>query len=175
MLRNSILWGDAATLGAEIMNANPNSMPPFGNVDICYSNIENGPAGVHDESLWSEYGIKFREGNTDADPCFAAPGIGDYHLKSGGGRWQADEGRWVMDDVTSPCIDAGDPMSPIGLEPFPNGGVVNMGGYGGTAEASKSYFGQAPCETIVAGDVNGDCIIDLRDFCLMAMHWMEER
>jgi hypothetical protein len=44
----------------------------------------------------------------------------------------------VIDDVTSPCIDAGDPNTPIGDELFPNGGVVNMGAYGGTAEASKS-------------------------------------
>ena len=42
-------------------------------------------------------------------------------------------------------------MSPIGLEPFPNGGFVNMGAYGGTPEASKSYFGGPGCETIVAG------------------------
>jgi L-ascorbate metabolism protein UlaG (beta-lactamase superfamily) len=44
----------------------------------------------------------------------------------------------VIDDVTSPCIDAGDPNSPIGDESGPNGGLVNMGAYGGTAEASKS-------------------------------------
>lgn len=47
-------------------------------------------------------------------------------------------GNWILDDVTSPCIDAGNPMSPIGLEPFPNGGIINMGAYGGTEEASKS-------------------------------------
>jgi hypothetical protein len=77
-----------------------------------------------------------------------------------------------MDEVTSPCIDVGDPMSPIGLEPFPNGGVVNMGAYGGTAEASKSYFGELPCESIVAGDINGDCAVDFKDFVLMALHWL---
>jgi hypothetical protein len=65
-------------------------------------------------------------------------------------------------------------MSPIGPEPFPNGGRVNMGAYGGTVEASKSYFGEPPCETIVAGDINGDCTVDWVDFAFIALHWLEE-
>jgi hypothetical protein len=131
-------------------------------------------------------------GNIDYDPCFADLGywdpngtledtnddfwvMGDYHLKSQAGRWDSNEGRWVMDDVTSPCIDAGDPMSPIGLEPFPNGGIINMGAYGGTTEASKSYFGGPVCATIIAGDVNGDCKVNFLDFRLMSLHWLEDR
>jgi len=98
---------------------------------------------------------------------------GDYHLKSQAGRWDPNAGSWVQDDVTSPCIDTGDPHSPIGLEPFPNGGIVNMGAYGGTAEASKSYFGGPLCNTILAGDINGDCRVDWQDLSLMALHWME--
>ncbi|MCD6392863.1 MAG: hypothetical protein J7M40_05090 [Planctomycetes bacterium] len=31
------------------------------------------------------------------------------------------------------------------------GDVVNMGAYGGTVEASNSYFGEPPCRTIVTG------------------------
>jgi len=146
--------------------------------EVTYSNVQGGYLGV---------------GNIDTDPCFAAPGHwedpcdtpeqswddvwvdSDYHLKSRAGRWDPNEGRWTIDDVTSPCIDAGDPMSPIGYEPFPNGGIINMGAYGGTSEASKSYFGEPVCETIVVGDIDGDCIIDFRDFYLLALHWMEER
>ena len=64
---------------------------------------------------------------------------GDYHLKSQAARWDAARESWVIDDVTSSC-DAGDPNSPVGDEPEPNGGRVNMGAYGGTAEASKSYI-----------------------------------
>ena len=64
-------------------------------------------------------------------------------------------------------------MGPVGPEPFPNGGIVNMGAYGGSGEASKSYFGRPLCEIIVAGDINGDCRIDFRDFALMALHWAE--
>jgi len=125
------------------------------------------------------------------DPLFADPGYwdpngtpdepnddfwvdGDYHLKSQAGRWDPNSQSWVQDDVTSPCIDAGDMSSPIGLEPFPNGGIINMGAYGGTAEASKSYLGEPVCETIVAGDINGDCKVDFKDFELMASHWLDE-
>jgi len=115
------------------------------------------------------------EGNIDSDPCFANVNNGDYHLKSQAGRWDANEGRWTMDEMTSLCINAGDPASPVGLEPFPNGGVINIGAYGGTAQASKSYFGEPVCETIVAGDINGDCVVNLKDFALMALHWMEEK
>ena len=99
-------------------------------------------------------------GDTGSDPLLARPGYwadpadpnmvvamenpgavwmnGDYHLKSQAGRWDPAAGSWRRDEVTSPAIDAGDPASPIGYEPAPNGGIVNMGAYGGTAEASLS-------------------------------------
>ncbi len=99
---------------------------------------------------------------------------GDYHLKSQAGRWDPNNESWVQDDVTSPCIDAGDPNSPIGDEPFPNGGRVNMGAYGGTAEASKSYFGEPVAETIVAGDINGDGKVDWLDLDILVRHWLQD-
>ena len=113
-------------------------------------------------------------GETDisVDPLFADPNNGDYHLESQAGRWDPKTQNWVKDDVTSPCIDAGDPSTRIGLEPFPNGGRVNMGAYGGTAEASKSYFGKPVCEMIVAGDINGDCRVDFYDLAIMAGNWL---
>jgi hypothetical protein len=131
------------------------------------------------------------EGNINSDPRFVGPGHrdsngtpdhpnddfwvdGDYHLQSQAGRWDPATQSWVKDDVTSPCIDAGDISSPIGYEAFPNGGRINMGTYGGTAEASKSYFGGPVCQTIVAGDINGDCKVNFADFAIMALHWLEE-
>jgi len=100
-------------------------------------------------------------GSINIDPCFADPGYwadvddpkiavepndpnavwidGDYHLKSQAGRWDPVSESWIQDDITSPCIDAVDPNSPIGHEPFPNGGIINMGAYGGTPQASKSF------------------------------------
>ena len=134
--------------------------------------------------------------NQDVDPLFANPGHwadannpnifaelndpnaswieGDYHLKSQAGRFDPNMQSWVQDEVTSPCIDAGDPNSPVGYEPFPNGGYVNMGAYGGTSEASKSYFGQPLCETIIAGDINGDCKVDQTDWDILMLHWLED-
>jgi hypothetical protein len=38
-----------------------------------------------------------------------------------------------------------------------------MVAYGGTDEAGKSYFGTPVCETIIAGDINGDCKVDFDD------------
>lgn len=90
---------------------------------VKYSNVQGGWTG---------------EGNIDADPLFADPDNGDYHLKSQAGRWNPDSQSWVIDEVTSPCIDAGNPGTPIGLEPLPNGDIINMGAYGGTSKASKS-------------------------------------
>ncbi len=63
---------------------------------------------------------------------------GDYHLTSRAGRWDGQAQSWVKDGVASSCIDAGDPVDSVGSEPTPNGGVVNMGAYGGMHEASKS-------------------------------------
>jgi hypothetical protein len=108
------------------------------------------------------------------DPLFADPNNNDYHLKSQAGRWDPNSLNWVQDDVTSSCIDAGYMGTPIGLEPFPNGGIINMGVYGGTVEASKSYFGEQVCETIVAGDINGDCIVNYKDFAFMALSWLRD-
>lgn len=106
------------------------------------------------QGWWADYG------NIHVDPLFAREGTwvnpdnpeevlgpedaqavwrdGDYHLRSRAGRWDPISRSWSVDDLTSPCIDAGSPSSDIGCEPLPNGGIVNMGAYGGTAEASKS-------------------------------------
>jgi hypothetical protein len=140
-MSNCIFDGD----GNQIQNATKSR------VTISYSNVRGGPAGIFDPCE----GVIWGEGNIDVDPLFAGPGHwdpngtpndanddfwvdGDYHLKSQAGRWEPKSGSWVMDDVTSPCIDAGDPNSDWSAEPWPNGGRVNMGAYGGTAEASKS-------------------------------------
>ncbi len=93
-----------------------------------------------------EYQIRFNdiqggwegEGNLDKDPCFANLEADDYHLKSQAGRWDPATQTWVVDALTSPCIDVGDPASNIGQEPQPNGGRINLGADGGTDQASKS-------------------------------------
>jgi len=168
-LEHSILWNNHATDGPDIYSYDSKIYARFNNT----SEYLDGLGNIHTDPCFAEIGCFDPNGTSDdANDDFWVDG--DYHLKSQGGRWDANEGRWTIDDVTSPCIDAGDPMSPIGFEPFPNGGRINMGAYGGTAEASKSYFGEPPCETIIAGDINGDCIVDFRDLCIMAVHWCEE-
>lgn len=112
-ITNSIIWANSPQQIADTQ----------GTFSVTYSNVQGGWAG---------------EGNIDIDPLFADPDNGDYHLKSQAGRWDENTQTWVVDDLTSPCIDAGDPSIPIGFEPLPNGGIINMGAYGGTAEASKS-------------------------------------
>jgi L-ascorbate metabolism protein UlaG (beta-lactamase superfamily) len=106
-------------------------------VAINYCDIQGGLLDVYDPNGRLVWG----EGSIDEDPLFADPNNGDYHLKSEAGRWDPVSESWVVDDVTSPCIDAGDPNSAIGDEPEPNCGRINMGAYGGTAEASMSPVG----------------------------------
>jgi hypothetical protein len=166
-ITNAVLWDDGDEIGVS-QNASAR---------VAYSNIHGGWVG---------------QGNINVDPLFVAPGYrdpngtphdpndnfwvdGDYHLKSQAGRWDPVSKSWVVDEVTSSCIDAGDPSSPIGPEPFPNGGRINMGAYGATTEASKSYFGEPVCETIIAGDINGDCKVDFTDLMILVNHWHEER
>ncbi len=162
---NSIVWNELQSASSALPQ-----------LDISYSNLIESHEG---------------RGNISAEPLFVKPGYwdpngtpqylyddywvsGDYHLRSQAGRWGPDSNSWVQDDVTSPCIDAGDPMGPIQNEPFPNGGVVNMGAYGATVEASKPWFGQPACNTNMAGDINGDCKVDFIDFAIVAGQWMTE-
>jgi len=66
------------------------------------------------------------------------------------GRWNGTE--WVIDDVTSPCIDAGAPDSDYTNEPADNGGRINIGAYGNTAEASLSVKrAAAPVASLPSG------------------------
>ena len=139
-LTNCIVWGNFKS-DSQIFNET--ASPSYS-----YCDIEGGVSGI---------------GNIEKDPLFAKPGYwanindpaikvqpnntnamwvnGDYHLKSEAGRWDPNSGSWIQDDATSPCIDAGDLNSLVAFEPFPNGGIINMGAYGGTDEASRSPSG----------------------------------
>jgi len=108
-------------------------------VTVKYSNIEGGQNGISVSGSRST--VTWGQGNINTNPQFAAVNNGDNHLKSQAGRLDVSGESWVLDNVTSPCIDTGDPNSPVAFEPFPNGGIINMGAYGGTLEASKSPSG----------------------------------
>jgi hypothetical protein len=172
-VKQCILWDGPASFDLPAADG--------GEVSVTYCDIEDGYPGL---------------GNVSVDPQFVARGAwvdpndptvvlgpdtadavwapGEYHLKSQAGHWDLDREGWVRDEVSSPCIDLGDPNGPLGSEPFPNGGYVNLGAYGGTGQASRSYFGEPVCETQIAGDINGDCRIDDLDMEIMRSHWMME-
>ncbi|UCF16856.1 MAG: hypothetical protein JSW59_05240, partial [Phycisphaerales bacterium] len=135
--------------GNEISNS-------FGALTIKYTDIVAGTSAVSDPHRTVVWG----PGNIEADPLFAAAGHwagvhdpnlaaepndpnavwteGDYHLQSKAGRYDPNSQTWVQDDGSSPCVDAGNPVEPFDSEPAPNGMRINMGAYGGTAQASKS-------------------------------------
>lgn len=116
--------------------------------------------------------------NIDSDPLFADPNACDYHLKSTGWRWDSKRQRWHYDKITSPCIDAGNPGSPLAGEPLSVPGDpankwginmrINMGAYGGTAEASMP-----PYAWTLLGDLTNDGIVNTRDFAIQAQYWMK--
>lgn len=106
------------------------------------------------------------EGNINADPLFADANNGDYHLLSERGRYLPVYGLWVLDEVSSPCIDGGDPMVDPTEERRPNGGVLNMGAYGGTACASLS-------EWQMKGDLDADGVVNMIDFGIFAEYWLQ--
>ena len=125
-------------------------------------------------------------GNIDADPCFIESGYwdpngtpdnadddfwvdGDYHLKSQAGRWDPNSQDWVPDGITSPCIDAGNPGCSLLDEPNePSNIRINMGAYGGTAEASKT-----PANWRSIADLTNDYEVDFSDFEAFARYWLD--
>lgn len=133
-LHNSVVWANTPQAIVPDANSSPS---------ITYCALAGG---------WPD------EGNIDVDPLFAHPGYwadpdrlkaevdpnrpdavwvpGDYHLRSRTGRWEPQTQTWVQDEVTSGAIDAGDPASPVDAEPAPHGDAINLGAYGGTAQAS---------------------------------------
>ncbi|MBN1126623.1 MAG: hypothetical protein JXA82_16580, partial [Sedimentisphaerales bacterium] len=123
-------------------------------------------------------------GNIDYDPLFADSGFVDvndtpqnpsddhwvsfYQLKSEYGRWNPVAQEWVYDDVTSPCIDAGDPADPGWQnELWPHGGRINIGAYGGTPQAGMS---SNPMGNIA--DLDHDDTVGIGDLSLLTSNWL---
>lgn len=160
-INNSIIWGN----GLEQIHATN------GDATVTYSDVQNGWSGI---------------GNIDIDPCFVKVGYwnsngtpgdksddfwvdGDYHLKSQAGRWDANQNEWVIDSDTSLCIDAGNPGCPLDDEPNePNNIRINMGVYGGMAEASKS-----PANWALLANLTNDHRVDLNDLAVFVHYWLD--
>jgi Right handed beta helix region/Disaggregatase related len=164
LLRNCIVWGNWGDWDVQLVTQRGARMR------VDYSNIQGGPGRIRTEVGILTWGV----GNVNIDPCFVSVGHwidrydpnrvvdptdanailveGDYHLKSQAGRWDSVAGGWMADDTTSPCIDLGDPTYPVEEELAPHGGWINLGAYGGTAEASLSLGtnpGAYPCAAYV--------------------------
>jgi subtilisin family serine protease len=132
--------------------------------------------------------------NINVDPCFVESGYwdangtpadktddfwihGDYHLKSEGWRWDSQRQVWTWDNVTSRCLDAGNPGSPISDElitiPEDPDNIwgqnirINMGAYGGTARASIP-----PYNWVMLADLNNDGIVDFVDLRHWTQYWL---
>jgi len=71
------------------------------------------------------------EGNIHSDPLFIDVPNGDYHLQ-----------------MTSPCVNAGDPASNSSQEPGDGDGRINMGAYGNTPEATLVHGGDGTSCTL---------------------------
>lgn len=146
------------------------------NAFIRHSCVQGGELDIYHDGAGS---VHWADGNnTDADPCFANPGHwdtgtwveGDYHLRSQAGRWDPNERRWTTDEVTSPCIDAGDPNSDWKAELWPHGKRVNMGAFGGTTQASMSLSNPGNVADIDVSDK-----VDYIDMRFLAENWLMQR
>ena len=116
------------------IEAYADSEPDISNI-ILWNNTDGDLFGCRARYSCVERG---GEGDITDDPLFVDPDNDDYHIRSERGRYWPEHDIWVLDKVTSPCVDGGDSDADIFNEPMPNGGRINIGAYGGTAEASLS-------------------------------------
>jgi hypothetical protein len=162
---NSILWANSATHYGPQITLRTTGWPSI--LTVSFSNIEGGQAEAYVESGCT---LNWGPGNIDADPYFADPCNGDYHLKSQAGRWDANSQSWVKDSNMSPCIDAGDPNSDWRAELWPHGRRINMGAYGGTPQASMSL--STFCSI---ADLDNDGDLDFNDVKLFTEKWLAQQ
>jgi len=107
-------------------------------------------------------------GNISTDPLFANAGADDYHLQSAAGRWDPIGGQWLLDGVTSRCIDAGNPGEEMGQEPVSVSNLrINLGAYGKTSQASKTPAGWS-----LLGDLTNDGTVNFLDASGQDNDWM---
>jgi len=79
------------------------------------------------------------------------------------------EEQWIFDDVTSRCIDAGNPGAALGNEPSLIHNVrINLGAYGRGAHASAT-----PLDWSLLADINNDGRVDFADFAYLAEFWLQ--
>jgi hypothetical protein len=120
------------------IEATDDSQPDISNI-ILWNNIYSDLFGC--EARYSRIDDASEgQANIEDDPFFVDEESGDYRLRSNRGRYWQEHDVWILDRITSPCIDGGDPNVGTLEEPIPNGNRINMGAYGGTAQASLSPY-----------------------------------
>jgi hypothetical protein len=162
---NCILWDDHAPAGPELWLGDGADLLSL------YNNVADGRGGL---TTAGSVMVHWGPGNINVDPVFASSQAGDYHLQSAAGRWDPSLSQWVLDSATSRCIDAGNPGTDLGEELMAIPGTsadhcnlrVNMGLYGGTAQASLCPVGWA-----LLSDATNDGTTDLEDVAILSADW----
>jgi parallel beta-helix repeat protein len=129
---------------------------------------EAGPGDIMVDPLFAING--YWDANNTPDEADDFWVDGDYHLKSEAGRWNPKAQIWLTDGVTSLCVDAGNPDSDWTAELWPHGRRINIGAYGGTAQASMSLSDAGN-----AADLNHDSWVDYNDMVLLTKKWLYDK
>lgn len=159
-LKNSIFWGNTAGIAGNQLAV----ISALMQVDYC--DVQGGQTDIIQQGGVAIWG----NGNIDVDPLLRDPeGLGVF-LASERGRYSPEHDLWVLDQETSPCIDAGGPLDDATDEPAPNGGQINMGAYGASIWASLSLAEEA-CSSL---DYNGDGVMEFKDLYDMIDAWLNE-
>ena len=163
---NCIIW-DCAQAMTLADTSNTQVTDRGSHVTVSYCDIKGGRNSISVSGTYST--VTWGQGNINIDPRFADPGNRDYHLKSQAGRWDPKSESWIEDNVSSPCIDAGDPNSDWAAELWPHGKRINMGAYGGTPQASMSL-------SVVGNiaDFDRDDAVDGNDLLALAGMWLAQ-
>lgn len=195
-IRNNTVVGNAANGNGGAMGQCPGHVGS----NIIAFNRAGFVGGVHGASsnsynaFWSNEGGNFGSGafagpgDIITDPLFASDGHwdangttgqsddfwvdGDYHLKSQAGRWNPGDKSWVKDAVTSLCVDAGEPGLDWTGELWPHGRSINMGAYGGTAQASMSLSDAGNPANVNPDIDDANDWVDYRDLALLTDKWL---
>ena len=140
-IRNNIIHADGSSdYGIYVADGEPESQDHIFDYNCFY--LTNGAAAGYwrDEKLetfWSWQTSSRQDGHSfESLPRFVDDSADNFHLLSNEGHFE--EGVWIYDGGSSPCLNLGNPGDDYTLEPEPDGDRINLGAYGGTFEASKS-------------------------------------
>jgi len=161
-IRNSIMWHNTASFYPQIAVF----ISGTASAEYCCIDASGfGLSNINADPLFASPGI-WNDNGTPGDPGDDTYSAGDYRLLSEHGRWDPAAEAWVIDNQTSPCIDAGDPAADWSRETWPNGRRINIGCYGGTWEASKS----GP----IGPDLTRNGWVDEQDMQILAFAWLSD-